>query len=314
MRRRPPLPCLLSRCIMLSMTTPQLAAFLEYCLLEEGLANNTLAAYERDLIIFAEWLQEQHSKILLDASTEHIQTWRSVEAQTHKATTTNRRLATLKKFYGWALRQQLIAHNPCQNLNSSKQAVRVPATLSEAQVDTLLQAPPADTPLGLRDIAMLETLYATGLRVSELINVQLQHLSMNDGVIRVVGGKGGKDRLVPLGAQAQDSLQNYLQHARQLILGQQRSPFLFVTGRGQAMTRQAFWLLIKKYALQACIQAPLSPHVLRHAFATHLLNHGADLRVVQLLLGHADISTTQIYTHVARERLKQLHQQHHPRA
>lgn len=206
------------------------------------------------------------------------------------------------------------AADPCLALEAAKQPLRVPKTLSEAQVEALLGAPDLDTARGLRDRAMLEMLYATGLRVSELVSLKTLDVSMTDGVVRVVQGKGGKDRLVPLGAEAAHWLQRYLAQARPDLAGARASDALFVTARAQAMSRQAFWQLVKKYARRAGVLAPLSPHVLRHAFATHLLNHGADLRVVQLLLGHADISTTQIYTHVARERLKSLHAAHHPRA
>ena len=196
---------------------------------------------------------------------------------------------------------------------SARHALRIPKTLSESQVDALLKQPPLHTPRGLRDRAMLEVLYATGLRVSELVGLAVLDVSLGDGVVRVVQGKGGKDRLVPLGAEAAHWITTYLKESRPALMGARTAPALFVTARAQPMTRQSFWLLIKKYAILAGIHAPLSPHVLRHAFATHLLNHGADLRVVQMLLGHADISTTQIYTHVARERLKSLHAQHHPR-
>ncbi len=222
-------------------------------------------------------------------------------------------LAALRRFYAWALREKRAAADPCLALEAAKQPLRVPKTLSEAQVEALLGAPDLDTARGLRDRAMLETLYATGLRVSELVSLKTLDVSMTDGVVRVIQGKGGKDRLVPLGAEAAHWLQRYLAQARPELVGARVSDALFVTGRAQAMSRQAFWQLVKKYAQRAGVLAPLSPHVLRHAFATHLLNHGADLRVVQLLLGHADISTTQIYTHVARERLKSLHAAHHPR-
>ena len=198
-------------------------------------------------------------------------------------------------------------------LTTARQPLRVPKTLSENQVEALLKQPPVHTPRGLRDRAMLEVLYATGLRVSELVSVGVMEISLSDGVLRVVQGKGGKDRLVPLGAEAAHWISTYMKEARPVLLGPRTSPAMFVTARATPMTRQSFWLLIKKYAVLAGVRAPLSPHVLRHAFATHLLNHGADLRVVQMLLGHADISTTQIYTHVARERLKSLHAQHHPR-
>lgn len=289
--------------------------FIQHCWLENGLAKNTLAAYKRDLQLFAQWLNtQQHQNNLLAANKSDLQAWRSYESANIKATTANRRLATLRKFYLWALRNTWISTDPCQGLSTAKQAPRSPHTLSEAQVEALLAAPDASTPLGQRDRAMLETLYATGLRVSELTELQLTQLSLNDGVIRVDHAKGGKSRLVPIGMAAMDSLSDYLNSARAKILASRRSDYLFVTARAKSMTRQSFWLIVKKYAVIADIHTPLSPHVLRHAFATHLLNHGADLRVVQLLLGHADISTTQIYTHVARERLKALHQTHHPRA
>ena len=220
---------------------------------------------------------------------------------------------TLRRYYAWALRHQRVAADPCLNMVAARQPLRVPKVLSESQVEALLQAPALHTPRGLRDRAMLELLYATGLRVSELVGIAALDVSLSDGVVRVVQGKGGKDRLVPLGAEAAHWLQRYLTEARPALVGPRASVALFVTARAAAMTRQSFWLLIKKYAVIAGVRAPLSPHVLRHAFATHLLNHGADLRVVQMLLGHADISTTQIYTHVARERLKSLHAAHHPR-
>jgi integrase/recombinase XerD len=204
--------------------------------------------------------------------------------------------------------------DPCLSLHAAKQMARFPKTLSESQVEALLAAPDTDTALGLRDRAMLETLYATGLRVSELVGLGLLDVNLNEGVVRVTMGKGGKDRLVPMGAEAAYWIDSYQKLARPELLGPRRCDALFVTARAAAMTRQSFWLIVKKYALMADIRTPLSPHVVRHAFATHLLNHGADLRVVQMLLGHADISTTQIYTHVARERLKTLHAQHHPRA
>ena len=226
----------------------------------------------------------------------------------------HRRLAALRRFYAWALREHRTGHDPCLTLSAAKQPPRMPKTLSEAQVDALLRAPDLNTARGLRDRAMLETLYATGLRVSELVNIKVLEVSLNEGVVRVVMGKGGKDRLVPLGAEAAHWIDRYLKEARPDLAGARVSDALFLTARAQPMTRQAFWQLIKKYAMVSGVRAPLSPHVLRHAFATHLLNHGADLRVVQMLLGHADISTTQIYTHVARERLKALHAAHHPRA
>jgi len=217
-----------------------------------------------------------------------------------------------KRYFRWALREHLLAADPTLKLTSAKQPLRVPKTLSEAQVEALLAAPDADTPLGLRDRTMLELMYASGLRVSELVGLKSVHLSLSDGALRVTG-KGAKERLVPFGEEAHAWLKRYLAEARGPILKRRTSDALFVTGRGGPMTRQMFWKLIKAHALRADVQVPLSPHTLRHAFATHLLNHGADLRAVQLLLGHADISTTTIYTHVARERLRLLHAQHHPR-
>ncbi|MGI9153477.1 MAG: site-specific tyrosine recombinase XerD, partial [Rubrivivax sp.] len=216
-----------------------------------------------------------------------------------------------KRYFRWALRERRLVEDPTLKLQSARQALRVPKTMSEAQVDALLSSPD-DSPLGMRDKAMLELLYASGLRVSELVNLKTYHLGMNDVVLRVMG-KGSKERLVPFGQVARDSINAYLAAARPDILDGQQTDDLFVTARGGAMSRVMFWKLVKKYARVAGIHAPLSPHTLRHAFATHLLNHGADLRAVQMLLGHADISTTTIYTHVARERLKSLHAQHHPR-
>jgi len=290
-----------------------LAEFLDAIWLQDGLAANTLAAYRRDLSAFAQWLHAQTGKSLPQAQAADIQQWFAHNHAHTRASTANRRLAALRRYFLWALRGGLTQANPCLTLPTVKQAARFPKTLSEAQVDALLHAPNIETPLGLRDKAMLEILYATGLRVSELVSLKLLDVSLNEGVLRVNMGKGGRDRLVPIGQEALHWLDGYLIRARPALLGAHRSDALFVTTRAQGMTRQAFWLLVKKYAAQAAIAVPLSPHVLRHAFATHLLNHGADLRVVQMLLGHADISTTQIYTHVARERLKTLHAAHHPR-
>lgn len=288
--------------------------FLDALWLEDGLAQNTLSAYRRDLTAFAQWLSAKKAKNIQETEAADIQEWFAARHATSKATTANRRLASLRRFFLWALRQGLIARDPCLSLRAAKQAARFPKTLSEDQVDALLQAPDEASTLGLRDRAMLETLYATGLRVTELITLNVLDASLTEGIIRVTMGKGGKDRLVPLGAEAQHWIERYLAQARPELLGARRCDALFVTARAAAMTRQSFWLIVKKHAVTAEIHTPLSPHVLRHAFATHLLNHGADLRVVQMLLGHADISTTQIYTHVARERLKALHAKHHPRA
>jgi integrase/recombinase XerD len=296
-------------------------AFIDAVWLEDGLAKNTLSAYRRDLTAFAQWLEDpaEHQGAatadkLAEATVTDIQAWFTARHADSRATTANRRLAALRRFYAWALREHRANKDPCLTLTAAKQPPRSPKTLSEAQVEALLAAPDLNTPRGLRDRAMLETLYATGVRVSELVYIKVLEVSLNEGVLRVVMGKGGKDRLVPLGAEAAHWIARYMQTARPELAGARVSDALFLTGRGEPMSRQAFWQLIKKYAVLAAINAPLSPHVLRHAFATHLLNHGADLRVVQLLLGHADISTTQIYTHVARERLKALHTAHHPRA
>ena len=280
--------------------------------LEDGLAKNSLDAYRRDMRLFAQWLQAERGKHLYGAKADDLLAYFAARHADTKATSANRRLAVLKRFYQLALRQNRIGEDPCLRMRSAKQAPRFPKTLSEAQVEALLRAPDVDTPLGLRDRTMLELIYASGLRVSELVLLKSLEVGMNEGVLRVTG-KGSKTRLVPFGEEARMWIERYLKQARPLILGGQIDDALFVTARGGAMTRQMFWTLVKKHARRADINAPLSPHTLRHAFATHLLNHGADLRVVQLLLGHADISTTQIYTHVARERLKQLHAQHHPR-
>jgi integrase/recombinase XerD len=288
-------------------------AFIDALWLEDGLSKNTLAAYRRDLSLYAAWLLAQGlAGGLLDATREaDLNAYFAFKHEASKATSANRRLTVLKRYFRWALRERRLAEDPTLKLQSARQALRVPKTMSEAQVDALLAAPD-DSSLGLRDKAMLELLYASGLRVSELVNLKTYHLGMNDGVLRVMG-KGSKERLVPFGQVARDSITAYLAAARPDILGGQQTDDLFVTARGSAMSRVMFWMLVKKYARVAGIHAPLSPHTLRHAFATHLLNHGADLRAVQMLLGHADISTTTIYTHVARERLKSLHAQHHPR-
>ncbi|WP_374676242.1 site-specific tyrosine recombinase XerD [Ideonella sp.] len=294
---------------------PLIDAFIGALWLEDGLAANTLAAYRRDLSLFVRWLREDASgegATLASVREEHLLRYAVVRHAGTRATTANRRLAVFRRFYRWALRERHVAADPTLRLDSARQPLRVPRTLSEAQVEALLAAPEVDTPLGLRDRCMLELMYASGLRVSELVGLPSVQLSLADGVLRVTG-KGSKERLVPFGQEAAGWITRYLAHARAAILGGQASPALFVTARGGPMTRQMFWTLVKKYAVRAGIRAPLSPHTLRHAFATHLLNHGADLRAVQMLLGHADISTTTIYTHVARERLKALHTRHHPR-
>ena len=281
--------------------------------LEDGLAKNTLEAYRRDLSLFAAWLETEAGKPLDAAGADDLNAYFAARHAESRATSANRRLAVLRRYYQMALRQNRIAVDPCLRMRSARQPSRFPKVLSEAQVEALLAAPDVNTPLGLRDRTMLELMYASGLRVSELVLLKSMEVGMNEGVLRVTG-KGDKTRLVPFGDEARGWIERYLGQARGVILNGQTDDALFVTGRGGAMTRQMFWILIKKHALKADIQAPLSPHTLRHAFATHLLNHGADLRVVQLLLGHADISTTQIYTHVVEERLKSLVRDLHPLA
>lgn len=292
--------------------------FLDALWLEDGLGRNTLAAYRRDLSLFAAWLAGEAPGTgrgcpLDQVRASDVQGYMVARHADSKATSANRRLAAFRRFYRWALRERLVAEDPTLRLRPARQAPRLPKSLSESQVEALLSAPDAGTPLGLRDRAMLELMYASGLRVSELVGLKALHLSLPDGVVRVQG-KGQKERLVPFGQEARAWLERYVADARGELLQGRGSDALFVTVRAAAMSRQMFWNLVKKYAQAAAITAPLSPHTLRHAFATHLLNHGADLRAVQLLLGHADISTTTIYTHVARERLRQLHAAHHPRA
>ncbi len=287
--------------------------FVDALWIEDGLARLTLEAYRRDLRLYAQWLWLANGRAL-DASTEADLL--GFIAQRHaatRATTANRRLTVFKRYFRWALRERRVDADPSLRLRSARTPMRVPQTLSEAQVEALLGAPDVAQPLGLRDRAMLELTYASGLRVSELVGLKTLRVSLTDGVLRVLG-KGAKERLVPFGSVAQDWIERYLAQARGAILKGQRSDAMFVTARGGVMTRQMFWTLVKRHARSAGIDVPLSPHTLRHAFATHLLNHGADLRAVQMLLGHADISTTTIYTHVARERLRALHAAHHPRA
>ena len=286
--------------------------FVDSLWLERGLSANTLAAYRTDLGKLAAWLDQQGSSLLtLQAlDLQAYLAWRVDHG--FKATSTARLLSALRRFYQYLIREQLRADDPTALLAGPKLPQRLPKDLNEQQVDALLMAPAVDQPLELRDKAMLELLYATGLRVSELVGLTIENISLRQGVVRVVG-KGNKERLVPMGEEALYWLQRYLQGARTALLGGVSCDVLFPSSRAQQMTRQTFWHRIKLYAERAGIRVNLSPHTLRHAFATHLLNHGADLRVVQMLLGHADLTTTQIYTHVARERLNALHQQHHPR-
>ena len=290
----------------------QLERFLDALWLEAGLSRNTLSAYRSDLEGFESWLRTQHA-VLSAATRAQLQNYFAIcIGRGSRPRTAARLLSSLRRFYQYLLREQLISEDPTALIESPKLGRPLPKSLSEEQVESLLQAPDTKTALGLRDRAMLETLYATGLRVSELVGLVVQQADLQAGVVKVIG-KGDKERLVPLGEEAIEWLKRYRVEARTTLLHGKTSDALFPTARGAAMTRQAFWHNLKRYTRIAGIETHLSPHTLRHAFATHLLNHGADLRVVQMLLGHVDLSTTQIYTQVARERLKQLHAQHHPR-
>jgi integrase/recombinase XerD len=290
-------------------------AFCDVLWLEHGLSKNTLAAYRRDLTIFAKWLETRGLSLLV-AGEPDLQAYLRSRHALSRPSTANRRMSVLRRFYRLALRDRQIDSDPTRRLRSAKQSQRFPKSLAYAEVERLLAAPDTDTPLGLRDRAMLELMYASGLRVSELIALKSIEVGLSEGVVRVIG-KGNKERLVPMGEEAGAWIRRYLDEARGVLAQGQPRDALFLTKQsanaGGGMTRQMFWRLVKHYAVVGGITSPLSPHTLRHAFATHLLNHGADLRVVQLLLGHSDISTTQIYTHVARERLKSLHRTHHPR-
>jgi integrase/recombinase XerD len=288
--------------------------FCDQLWLEDGLAKNTLESYRRDLALFADWLAGRGKALDAAAEPELLGyfAFRHGRTKRFRASTQARLASSLKRFYQYLVRSNRIAADPTLRLETPKRTPRFPRTLTEGDVEALLAAPDVDRPLGLRDRAMLELLYATGLRVSELVRLKRDEVSLDMGVVRVFG-KGSKERMVPLGEEAAAWLTRYQREARPALLKGRGAEAVFVTARGDAMTRQAFWHLITRYGARAVPGKHLSPHTLRHAFATHLINHGADLRVVQLLLGHADISTTQIYTHVARERLKALHQKHHPR-
>ncbi|WP_180127886.1 site-specific tyrosine recombinase XerD [Rhodoferax sp. BLA1] len=294
---------------------PVIDSFVDALWLEDGLSKNTLMAYRRDLTLFSSWLAAL-GRQLVQVTQDDINAYFAARHAHTKATTANRRLTVLKRFFHWALREHLVSADPTIKMLSAKQHLRLPKTLTEFQVEALLAAPDVATAQGVRDRSMLELMYASGLRVSELVSLRVFNISLSDNVLRVFG-KGNKERLVPFGEVASLWLQRYLAQARGELLAGNSTDDLFVTHKGPtpgtAMSRVMFWMMVKKYALAAGISSPMSPHTLRHAFATHLLNHGADLRAVQMLLGHADISTTTIYTHVARERLKVLHAQHHPR-
>jgi tyrosine recombinase XerD len=281
--------------------------------MERGLSDNTLAAYRSDLEGFAVWLQQARSVGLRRADRADVMSYLASRVAAGASRRTSARLlSSLRRFYRQQIRERGMSEDPTERVDAPRADRPLPGALSEAEIDRLLQAPDAQTPLGRRDRCMLEVLYATGLRVSELIGLRLDQINLTQGVVRVTG-KGGKERLVPLGENAVAALEHYLDNDRAVIAPRATASEAFVTARGQGMTRQAFWYRIRHYALSAGIKTPLSPHTLRHSFATHLLNHGADLRVVQLLLGHSDLSTTQVYTHVARARLQALHAEHHPR-
>jgi integrase/recombinase XerD len=303
---------------ILARSTVAIDAFCDAVWLEDGLSRNTLDAYRRDLTSLARWLDTRATTIA-DAAEADLDAYVTARHAETGANTANRRLAVFRRFYRHLVRNDPERPDPTRRMRTAKRPPRFPKTLSEAQVDALLTAPDRATTLGLRDAAMLELMYASGLRVSELVGLKSVMVGLDEGVVRVVG-KGDKERLVPMGEAARATIASYLRDARPQLAGGRALDALFITARREdsrghdgGMTRQMFWKLIRKYAIAAGVTSPLSPHTLRHAFATHLLNHGADLRVVQLLLGHADISTTQIYTHVARERLKSLHAKHHPR-
>ncbi len=291
--------------------------FLDDTWMEQGLSDNTLSAYRTDLRNFHQWLSKRQGheseQYLLSCQREDIQRYLGELQQREISPRSQARLlSSLRRFYAYLLRQKKIETDPVALIESPRLGRPLPDSLSEEDVDKLLQAPDTSTELGMRDRVLLEVLYATGLRVSELVGLSLPQLNSREGLVRITG-KGNKERLVPLGEEALQWLEKYLLDARPALLGNKQSDAVFITNRGAAMTRQAFWYRLKHYAVQAGIESHLSPHTLRHAFATHLLNHGADLRVVQMLLGHSSLSTTQIYTHIAQARLQELHRQFHPR-
>jgi len=294
-------------------TPPEVERFVDSLWMERGLSDNTLAAYRRDLSLFAAWLVDQQNTSIVSADPGHIQSFLGFKlGQGASPRSSARFLSALRSFYRWAVREGLVAEDPTLRIESPRQGRPLPKSLSEADIERLLDAPDLDQPIEFRDRTMLELLYACGLRVSELVSLRVDQVGFNQGIVRVLG-KGGKERLVPMGEEALDWLQRYMQGARFDLLRGRASDVLFPSNRTRAMTRQTFWYRIKIYGERADIKGHLSPHTLRHAFATHLLNHGADLRVVQMLLGHSDLSTTQIYTHVARQRMQELHAKHHPR-
>ena len=291
---------------------PAVQRFLDVIWMERGLSANTLAAYRADLLSLGRWLTTRGIDLTRATRADLLAFVASRVEGGARPRSTARQLSSFRCFFRQQLRDGAIAEDPTLDISMPRSGRALPKSLTEAEVERLIAAPRADDPLGIRDRAMLEVLYATGLRVSELVSLRHQQVNLNQGVVRI-SGKGNRERLVPLGAEAIERIKEFMSGPRADILGQQSTDYLFPTRRGDRMTRQSFWHIIKRYARLAKIDKPLSPHTLRHAFATHLLNHGADLRVVQMLLGHSDLSTTQIYTHVARERMKDLHDRHHPR-
>ncbi|MAD05420.1 MAG: site-specific tyrosine recombinase XerD [Pseudoalteromonas sp.] len=296
--------------VMTANNAEHLELFLDTLYLEQGVSENTLAAYRSDLEKFCQFIKD---KDLLAVSSDDIEAYLAYRVdQGLKSRSTARSISALKRFYQYFVREKVIADSPMVNIAQPKAGQSLPKTLSEAEVEALLAAPDIEDPMGLRDKAMLELLYATGLRVTELVGLRMEQINLRQAVV-FVKGKGNKERLVPLGEEAMYWLEQFLKVGRSQMI-KHATDFVFPSKRGIGMTRQTFWHRIKHYAILASVESPLSPHTLRHAFATHLLNHGADLRVVQMMLGHSDLSTTQIYTHVANERLKSVHEQHHPRA
>ncbi len=291
----------------------QIALFADHIWMHDGLSQHTLSSYQTDLRLFAKWLFSKKNSKLLSVDDGILQDYLSVRyAKKYSERSTARLLSTLRRFYAYAIEANLMSSDPTAKIASPKLSKPLPKTLSEQDVEQLLQAPDLESDIGIRDLAMIELMYASGLRVSELINIQFSQMSLQQGVVRVLG-KGSKERLVPFGEVALSAIERYIKTARVNYLGSKSCDYLFVSGRGQKMTRQTFWYRIKHYTQLTDIKTKLSPHTLRHAFATHLLAHGADLRTLQLLLGHSDLSTTQIYTHIAKERLQLLHATHHPR-
>lgn len=297
---------------LVAAAAKEIEGFLNIIWAEEGLADNTLAAYRADLGKLNHWCADGGKQMLALSRADILDflAWRVEQGVQPRSSA--RQLSSARRFYRYQVRENKIEEDPTAKVQMPKLGRPLPKTMTEDEVERLLDAPDTTDPLGMRDRCMLEVLYASGLRVSELVDLRQEHLNLRQGVLRIVG-KGNRERLVPLGREAVIWLEKYLQQARRIILQERRSEFLFPTRRSDHMTRQAFWHIIKRYAARACVEQNLSPHTLRHAFATHLLNHGADLRVVQTLLGHSDLSTTQIYTHVARERLMEVHREHHPR-